>query len=1202
MTDDHGVHGPAWDYPEASLGRLIVDQARRTPHAPAVQQWDTTLTYRQLVGDAAALARTLIDLGVRPDDRVGICSRRTPAMVVAAVAVLFSGGCYVPLEAGGPRRRLLGIAEDAGLKIVVGDDHAEDFCAEFGATHVPVPSATPPVDPALVDPGPAGPDDLAYVLFTSGSTGRPKGVLNTHRNLVAFVTAFARLTDVGPSTRAVGFASLGFDLSTADIHVPLTVGGSVQLAGDDDRSDPIRLQRFLSHHRVNWGVIAPPVLAMLDPDTVPEYRTVLSGGEAIPPDLVERWTTPGSGRRFINVYGPTETSVAVTTAELSGPQTAPVPIGGPTPNHRGYVVDENGEPVAPGESGELLIGGPGVARGYLDRPGLTAQRFVPDPFSGVPGERLYRTGDIVRALPDGRFVYLGRTDGQLKVRGQRVEIGEIESVLRDHPEVREVVVVPFDGPTGTELAAYLAPLRAPARAELVRWAGDRLTSAMIPARVERLDQLPRNASEKLDRSLLASRAVERFGRAAAMSDAADPGPASSPVAVVTRVWERVLGIRPTDDDDFFDAGGNSISAMRLVATLRTDLRRDLTVEDVFLGRTPSRIADRATHAPEIDGDEITTGNPPTLSDPQRRLWFLDRLAPDAAPYNIAFAERLEGPLDLAALRAAVAAVADRHDVLRWRVVDDSGVPVAILDDAPASATAAASGDGEAGVIEMPDPAALPAALAEFAAQPLNLATGPSWRWRVYRIADDDHVVAFVLHHAVFDGWSQTVFYQDLASAYAAALSGDDATLPPAPAGYGDYAVWRTARDSRTGAADLAWWAEELADAPTVLDLPRDRPRPAVQTYRGEQVTVGLPAATDAAVRTLATRLGTTPTSVVLAAFGEMLRRLTGRDDHVIGAVVADRRVAAFDSLVGFFVDMLPVRLRGPGSADTFAARVTRSGAALMEATGHPGAPVERIVAAVGRSGRDTSRAPLVQVMFNVINYADPRLSLTGVTSTPIPVDKPGSPFDLTAYLIERDGRLGLELLYNPDLFDADRMQAFADDTVTLIAALCCEPESPIGSVIPDLPRPRVRDADPAAMTVEPAPRAPSDAAGTDSVGGGPMTPTERVVHEVWCEVLGRDAVGVTDNFFDVGGHSLALIEVYSRLSSRLPGLAIPMVDLFHHPNIRALAAHLDGASGGQELARAAARAASRRSRVNRRRAARTTRPNQERAHGNPSDT
>nr|WP_221472937.1 non-ribosomal peptide synthetase [Amycolatopsis umgeniensis] len=1138
-----GGHGPPLSYPDTTLSGLILAQATRTPDAVAVRQGDARLTYRELVASATGVARLLWARGAGPGTRVGVCADRRPELISTVVGVLLSGAAYVPLEPGGPKARLAEIAADAGISLVVGDRARAEFGATEGIEALDVP---PPADgPAEC---PAGPDDLVHLLYTSGSTGRPKGVLTSHRNVVAFVTGFAAALGIRPGIRTLGLSSLAFDAFTMDVFVPLAHGGSVQFAGAADRADPERLRRFLVEHDVEWGFVTPTLLSMVDPAAVPGWRVVACGGEPVPADLAARWLP---GRRFFNAYGPTETTVVVVTDEVTGIPADPLPLGRPTPNHRAYVVDAELRPVVPGEIGELLIGGPGLALGYLGSPELTAAKFVEDPIT--PGERLYRTGDLVRELPDGRLEFAGRADRQVKVRGQRIELGEVEAALTDHPDVDAAAVVAVPGQAGTRLVAFLAPASAPSDVdELGR---DRLTAAMHPAAVRVLDRLPVNpVTGKIDRP-----ALRDLAEAALAGQREDLGALGTPAErSVAAIWRRVLG--DGAGTDFLASGGNSIAAMRLVAALRAELAADVATEDVFASGTLGGLTRRVAAASPLTGPGLTTGHAPVLSPQQRRMWFLDQLAPDAAPYNIAMAFRLTGALDIDALCHALRAVTERHDVLRWRIRAVDGTPLA--DRLPSA--------------DVPLPVApvtedgLRARLAADAATPVHLDREAPWRVRLYRLGETEHVLGFTLHHAVFDGWSQDLLCADLSAAY----RGEP--LPPPVASYADYAVWRAGRDERREAVDVAWWTGHLTGAPATVDLPRDRPRPAVQTYRGASLRQSFPDGSAEAVRALAARTGATRAGVLLAAFGQLLRRLTGATDHLVATVVADRQLAECQEVAGFFVDIVPMRLRADDAAD-FATHVREGGAELLAATAHPAAPVERLVEALGVP-RDPAHAPLVQVMFNVLNFTEPHLDLPGVASAWLPVDKPGSPFDLTVYVHDD----GVELLYNPDLFDHARMAGLAEDYVALLGALAAAPDAPVGTSVPELPRAGVRTAAPGA-TIRARARPPSVAADPAA-----LAVTEAVIARAWCDVLGVAEVGHTDNFFDVGGHSLAVARVHAQLTARL-ARRIPMVDLFTHPTVRALATHLhSGGAAGPELARAAERVAARRGRIQTRRPRRTT--------------
>ncbi|MDZ5442292.1 amino acid adenylation domain-containing protein [Micromonospora sp. 4G57] len=1185
--------GPDLEYPEATLADLILAAAARRGPAVAVRQWHEVLSYTELVDRAAALAATLRGHGVGPETRVGICAGRRPELLVAVLGVLLAGGCYVPLDRTHPRRRIREIARDAGLSAAVVDKAGREALADLDLRLVDIPAEPAGTRPAAVA-CPARPDNAAYVLYTSGSTGRPKGVVVSHRSVVAHVTAFGAYSGADESCRALGFAPLGFDASVQDLFIPLVAGGEIALVPDADRVDPVRLQRFAEAHRVTWGCLPAALLPLLDPDRLPHWRTVFTGIEAPAPEQVERWT--GSADRptrwFSNGYGPTEATVCVTGYLASGPWDGPVPMGRPLANHRIHLVDDDGEPVPPGTPGEVLIGGVGLARGYLGRPALTAEQFVPDPFSGEPGARLYRTGDRAVWLPDRQLLFLGRVDRQVKVRGQRVELGEVEAVLGDHPLVRQAAVVPVDGPAGTELVAVVTPAQSPPDAELVEFLRQRVPDVMVPRRLLRLDELPLTPSGKRDRARLAELAAAGFaapgpsdgkaaGAAGAGLDATPAGgldggadAAGTPdERAVAGAWRRVLGVPAANPaDDFFAAGGTSLSAMRLVAALRDELRRDVSVADIFDGRTLGGLAARVAGADRLTEPELLPGQPPTLSPSQRRLWFLDQLAPDSAAYNTAMAERLRGPLDLTALRAALRAVVHRHEVLRWRITRVAGAPHVICDP---------PGDVPLRVVDLSgmDPAEreteLRAWLQAGAATRFDLATGPVWQAELYRLAADEHVLAMTFHHAVFDGWSQAVLYDQLATAYRAARDGT-APLDPLPATYADYAVWRAARDRRHGPDDLAWWTAHLAGAPTVLELNADRVRPAAQTYRGEFASAPFPPELDARVRALAARLGATPSTVLLAAFGEVLRRLLDRTDHVVGVVVADRRLAAVADLVGFFVDIAPVRLR-PDGERSFTDQVLACRQELLDVLAHPNAPLERIVQELSVP-RDPARPPLVQVLFNVFNFAEPALDLPDLVAERVPAGLPGSPFDLTLYLVERQGVLALDAVYNPDLFAVARIADLLDGYLALLDSLTDAPERPADSVPAPAVLARVQAG---AVRSTPPPAPPGRAAVGPAAAAGPVAPTgptEELVARVWRETLRVDRVGAVDSFFDLGGHSIAMAEVQHRLAEAT-GREIALVDLFRYPNVRALAAFLDGAENSDGIHLALQRAADRRARA-----------------------
>ncbi|MGC5012829.1 amino acid adenylation domain-containing protein [Streptosporangium sp. DT93] len=885
------------------------------------------------------------------------------------------------------------------------------------------------------------PGNAAYVLYTSGSTGRPKGVVVNHSSVVAFVTASAAHFGLDATCRSIAFSALGFDVSVLDMFTPLTAGGCVQLVPDEDRSDPGRLQRFLEAHDVTWGFIPPALLPLVDPAGLPHLRDLVTAGEPPGPEQVERWS---ARTRFHNWYGPTETTVCVVGTELSGTWERSLPIGFPLGGCRAHILDEDMRECPVGVPGELYIGGPQVSRGYLGLPGMTAGRFVPDPFSGTPGTRLYRTGDHVAWQPDGRIAFMGRLDRQVKIQGQRVEIGEVESVIRAHPGVTQAVV---DAPG--ELVAYLAPLDAPDQAALREHCARRLPVYMLPTRVVRVPVLPLNSSGKVD--LAALRALPRDAAHATGTDEAAGTVGTDSTDGVTRVtgasgdaglagiWARVLDApAPADDDDFFERGGHSLRAMRLVSAIRAELGRDVSVEDVYAARTYGALSSGVEQAPpcgtgagtalaDTPGASDAPGTPgaegPSLSPAQRRMWFVERLAPETPAHNIAMAERVRGPLDQDTLRGALEAVVARHEALRWRIASRDGVPHVSV--APPGEVPLPLDDLSA----YPSPeVALERLLQREARTRFDLEAGPLVRARLLRLAGDDHVLAVTVHHIVFDGWSQDVFYRDLSAAYRGTDPG------PAGAAFTDYVAW--SRERSNGEA-VDWWREHLRDAPMVLDLPRDAPRPPVQTFFGALLTAEVDSRVGALVRELALRMGVTPYPVLLAAFAELLSRLSGQDDLVVGTPYADRGHVAFESLVGMCVRVLPLRLsRDPDSS--FEEHVARCRDELSRVVAHGEVPLERVVEAL-RVPRDLGRNPVTQVMFNMYNFAEPKLDLPGCVTEALAAGLPGALFDLTMYVSERGDGYALQLVYNPDLFSAARMEALLASYRHLLAGLLERP-------------------------------------------------------------------------------------------------------------------------------------------------------------------
>ncbi|MBV9822997.1 MAG: amino acid adenylation domain-containing protein, partial [Actinobacteria bacterium] len=1017
--------GPVCPAPTATLPEQIVAAAQRTPDAIAIKQWEAEVTYSELLDAAAGLADTLRAHSVGPETRVGICTRRSKNLPIAVLAVWLAGGAYVSLDPSHPAQRLAGIAEDAGVSVVLVDAAGADLLAGSGQRLVRIDAAAARPAGECV-PG-ARLENAAYVLYTSGSTGRPKGVVVSHGNVAAFAAAVDTLRPMAPGCRSGGFASLGFDASVFELLIPLARGLLVALVPDEDRVDPARLQRFLAEHRVTRTMLPPSVLPLLDPAGLPDLSELFFAGEPCGPEQVERWSgpLPGNDRRhFHNWYGPTETTVIVVATELSGTWTQSLPIGRPLPGCQAYVLDDAMRPCPVGEPGELFIGGPQVTRGYLGQPGHTADRFVPDPYGPRPGGRLYRTGDLVSWQPDGLLAYLGRVDRQVKIHGQRVEAGEVETVLRGMPQVAQAVVDLTVSPGGEQhLVAYLTPSDAPDLTQVREHCSVRLPEYMVPTRVVRLDRLPLNVSGKVDMAAL--RAVGP--QPAAVSSPAPAARDSAAEPTVAGVWAEVFESElPAPDRDFIEAGGHSLLAMRLTSALRDRLGRQVSVEDIWLGRTVAGLTERVAAAPTLVRDVVPSGSTPALSPAQRRMWFVEQLSPGTPEHNITMTEQLTGSLDVAVLRTALRTVAERQDALRWRFPHADGVPRVVVDP-PANVPLP--------VVELAD-RPLSELLDAEANTPFDIGEGPLWRAKLVRLGPTEHVLMITVHHIVFDGWSWHLLYREISRCYRDGLAGRTETAP-LPATFADYVAWLNRLSENQGDA-LDWWSDRLSGTPQVLDLPRDRPRPTMQGFRGAQADARIDRDTAARLHRVSLAAGGTPFVTLLAAFGELLGRLSGQSELIVGTPLADRRHVAFEPVIGFCLQILPLRVRTDPAA-SFLEQVRRCGAELAAALAHPDIPLERIVDTL-TSQRDLSRNPLIQVMFNMYNFAEPRLTLPGVTAEPLSPGLPGSLYDLTLYVSEQDDEFTLRAVYNPDLYDADRIVALLAGYLQLLDDLLAHPD------------------------------------------------------------------------------------------------------------------------------------------------------------------
>ncbi|WP_280234271.1 non-ribosomal peptide synthetase, partial [Nocardia cyriacigeorgica] len=1058
----------ATDHPvdeRATLVSMFQAQAARTPDAVALRfAGAPDLTYAQLSARADRLARVLIARGIGPETLVALHIRRSPELVIAMYAVLAAGAAYVPLDPDHPAERtahIVATARPAGV-LIAGD---RPLLAEGSVPVLDIDDqdATGPSGPIWdrERTTPLRPSHPAYVIFTSGSTGTPKGVVVSHAaivNRLVWMQSAYRLTAADVVLQKTPAT---FDVSVWEFFWPLQVGATLVLAQPDGHRDPAYLRAAIAEYRVTTAHFVPSMLEVFlahqDIGAETSLRTVFASGEALPASLAQRLRVL-TGARLHNLYGPTEAAVDVTFHEVSDADTVSVPIGAPVFNTRLHVLDSRLRPVPVGAPGELYLSGVQLARGYAGAPGLSAGRFVAHPYGAEPGERMYRTGDVVRWTTNGELEYLGRTDFQVKLRGLRIEPGEIETVLAAvDAVVRAVVVVRDDHGVGEQLVAYVVEAEPDTvTAEQLRAAAARaLPGYMVPAAYVVLDALPVNASGKLDRG-----ALPAPRRAAAVYTA----PASPVEQAVAGVFAELLGSqRIGREDDFFALGGNSLIATRVAARLGADLGCRLGVRELFAASTVAGLAEL------IERRSGTGALPPLyarprpeyvpLSPAQQRIWFLNRFEATSASYNMPFVLRLRGDLDRPALCAALADLVERHEVLRTVFpatppgVDAAGSAAhqVVLEPAQFEVRPEAIGAEE-----------LAGELARFAAAGFDLEREIPFRARIFDVDDDSCALAVVAHHIAADGLSLRVLARDVMAAYTARCDGVPPALSPLPVQYADYSMWQ--RDLLGSATDpdapmgrqLDFWTNALSGAPDLLELPADRPRPAVASGRGATHRFEIPADVYAAIIETARAQRLSPFMVVHTAFAALLSRLGGTDDIVIGTPVAGRGDRALDDLVGMFVNTLALRttVAADSTVEQLFAQVKASD---LAAFGHAELPFEQVVEAINPP-RSQARHPLFQVLLAFDNAGDMSFELPGISAKTSTLDAGVTKFDLQLTVTDHLGGAGLregpaptevpaEFTYATDLFDESTIAWYARLLVRVLRAVTDDG----GLLIADLP-------------------------------------------------------------------------------------------------------------------------------------------------------
>jgi amino acid adenylation domain-containing protein len=979
--------------PAGTLVDLVLARARAAPGAVAVVCGADVLTYGRLVADAARLAAALRAGGAGPGARVAVLGSRRARTVVALLGVAMSGAAYVPVDPDYPQSRVAYVVRDCGAAAVLTDADVDRLLDAPGDGGAPPPVRRP------------RPDDTAYVLYTSGSTGDPKGVVVPHRALANLLAAMGAVLGSTERDRWLGLTSLSFDISALELFLPLTTGGRVVVADAATARDAGALARLIGEAGVTHVQATPSGWRLLLGGGFPRV-TALSGGEPLPLGLA-RELRPRVAR-LLNVYGPTETTVWSTAWEVPEDPRR-ITVGRPLANTTLHVVDAGGALAPVGVPGELLIGGAGVADGYLGRPGLTAERFVAGG-GQLPEGVLYRTGDVARLLGDGTLDLLGRTDDQVKLLGHRIEPGEVAAALETCPGVRQAAVVVRD----ESLAAYWVGDGTPAGPERLRaHLAGLLPGYMVPARYVRLDALPLTPNGKVDRRALPEPGGEGGdGGGRAVSTAAE--------RLVADVLGEVLGVGAVGaDDDFFALGGHSLRAAMLTARLSARAGVHVPVADVFRHPTVGQLARLLeSAAPGAAGAPVPgpAGAPAPLSPAQERLWFLHRLDPRDASYNMWMVKRLRGPLDEARLRRALDGVAARHEILRTRFPEVDGAAAAVVEPPGPVPVEALDAAGEEGALAL---------VAARTNAPFDLGAAPPLRAALIRVGPDEHVLCLVLHHILGDGWSLNLLHRELAALYSGRA------LAPLPVQFGDIARWQRQQDP--GAA-LDHWLRRLAD-PTPLELPLDRPREAHPRRRGGLTAFRLDAAETAALAGLGRAHRATMFMVLLAAFQMLLARHTGQGDILVGTVTAGRDRLELEPAIGYLTEVLV--LRGDLAGDPTAADVLdRARDDVLDAFAHQGIPFEELASRL-RVARDPARNPLFQTMaiLHTEDEGHGEEDFAGLRTADLDAGFEQAKFDLMLEAWHEGPGMRLSLVYDAGIFHPRRMELLAARFLRLLRAL-----------------------------------------------------------------------------------------------------------------------------------------------------------------------